>query len=47
MKKFITNAITTLIKIIASAQKIENDLYYCHSRSLKIASRAKRKYAVI
>ena len=36
MKTFFYKIITGAIKIIASAQTIENQLYYCHSNSLRL-----------
>ena len=36
MKTYLMKIITNAIKIIAAAQTIENQLYYCHSNSLRL-----------
>lgn len=36
MKTFFIKIISNAIKIIAAAQTIENQLYYCYSNSLRL-----------
>lgn len=43
MKTYLMKIITNAIKIIAAAQTIENQLYYCHSNSLRLINPKKRK----
>ena len=43
MKTYIMKIITSAIKIIAAAQTIENQLYYCHSNSLRLDPKRRNK----
>jgi hypothetical protein len=43
MKTYIMKIITNAIKIIAAAQTIENQLYYCHSNSLRLNPKKRKE----